>query len=198
MSVNGSNRQTQNFRLINDPRAKATAADQLAQFDFLIKIRDKISEANDAVISMRDLKSQVDDRLKKAPAPAVEELASGGTVLKGTVTDVEKEVYQIKNQSGQDPLNYPIRLNNKIAALNGVVSSAPGKPTVQALKVYQELAANLDKEMARMKKVYANDVPKYNDLLRKHGLAPLVPKASKSKPTVAADFDDDAGERTRW
>jgi photosystem II stability/assembly factor-like uncharacterized protein len=198
MSVNGSNRQSQTFRLANDPRAKATAEEQLAQFNFLIKIRDKLSEANDAVISMRDLKSQVDDRLKKAPAPAVQELSSNGTTLKGTVTDVEKEVYQIKNQSGQDPLNFPIRLNNKIAALNGVVSSAPGRPTAQAMKVYGELAASLEKEMVRMKKVYSDDVVKYNELLKKHGLAPLVPKAAKGKPTVAADYDDDARERTRW
>ena len=108
MSVNGANRQAQTFRLINDPRAKATAEEQLAQFNFLIKIRDKLSEANDAVTSMRDLKSQVDDRLKKAPAPAVQEMSSNGTALKGTVTDVEKDELTDQDQSRQDPLNFSI------------------------------------------------------------------------------------------
>ena len=82
------------------------------------------------------MQGQVDARIKQAPAEAVQELTSSGRALGTNLTGVEAEVYQIKNQSGQDPLNYPIKLNNKLAALTGVVASAPGKPTAQSVQVY--------------------------------------------------------------
>jgi photosystem II stability/assembly factor-like uncharacterized protein len=182
MRVDGGAPETQTFRLLNDPRSKATAADQLAQFNFLIRIRDRLTEANESVVSMRYVKSEVDDRVKRAPPNAVQELTSGGTSLKTGLTAVEAEVYQIRNQSGQDPLNFPIRLNNKIAALNGVVSSAPGRPTAQAIAVFAELSGRLEKELVRMRKVYSEDLAKYNEILRKYGLPPID---TKPKPKIA-------------
>jgi photosystem II stability/assembly factor-like uncharacterized protein len=182
MRVGGGTPQTQTFRLLNDPRSKATAADQLAQFDFLMKIRDRLTEANEAVISMRYVKSEVDDRVQHAPSVALAELSTTGTSLKANLTGVEAEVYQIKNQSSQDPLNYPIKLNNKIASLNGVVSSAPGRPTAQATKVFTELSGKLGNELVRMRKVYAEDLAKYNEILKKYGLQPIE---TKPKPKVA-------------
>jgi photosystem II stability/assembly factor-like uncharacterized protein len=182
MRVGGGTPQTQTFRLLNDPRSKATAADQLTQFNFLMKIRDRLTEANEAVISMRYVKSEVDDRVQHAPGAGIQELSTIGTSLKANVTGVEAEVYQIKNQSSQDPLNFPIKLNNKIAALNGVVSSAPGRPTAQATKVFTELSGKLENELVRMRKVYSDDLAKYNEILRKYGLQPID---TKPKPKVA-------------
>jgi photosystem II stability/assembly factor-like uncharacterized protein len=182
MRVNGGAPQTQAVRLLNDPRSKATVADQLAQFNFLVKIRDRLTEANEAVISMRYVKSEVDDRVQRAPSAGIQELSTTGTSLKANLTGVEAEVYQIKNQSSQDPLNFPIRLNNKIAALNGVVSSAPGRPTAQATKVFTELSGKLENELVRMRKVYSDDLAKYNEILRKYGLQPID---TKPKPKVA-------------
>ena len=182
MRVGGGAPQAQAFRLLNDPRSTATAADQLAQFNLLLRVRDRLTEANEAVISMRYVKAEVDDRIQHAPAIAAQELSSNGMSLKTEVTSVEAEVYQIKNQSSQDPLNFPIKLNNKIAALNGVVSSAPGRPTAQAAEVFAELSGKLDKELVRMRKVYSGDLARYNEILRKYGLAPID---TKPKPKVA-------------
>jgi len=182
MRVGGGAPQTQTFRLRNDPRSSATAADQLAQFNFLLKIRDRVTEANEAVISMRHVKKEVDDRIKRAPAAGVQELTSNGTSLKGNVTTVEAEVYQLKNQSGQDPLNYPIKLNNKIAALTGSVGSAPGRPTAQAVAVFNELSAKLDVQTKKMQKIYTEELKRYNELLKKYGLPEID---TKPKPKIA-------------
>jgi len=176
MTIGASTPLSQTFRLVNDPRSPASAADQLAQFNFLMEIRNKVTEANEAVISMRHVKSEVDARLKQAPAAAVQELTTEGKALDGKLTTVEAEVYQIKNQSGQDPLNYPIKLNNKLAALTGVVSSGPGAPTAQSRQVYRELTEKLTVQTKAMDKLYAEDLKRYNDLLKKHGLPEISPK----------------------
>jgi photosystem II stability/assembly factor-like uncharacterized protein len=173
---------TQTFRLLNDPRSPATAADQLAQFQFLMQIRDKVSEANEAVISMRHVKSEVESRVKQAPPEGVQELTTEGRALSTNLTGVEAEVYQIRNQSNQDPLNYPIKLNNKLAALTGVVSAAPGRPTAQAVQVFNELVGKLKVQTGRMERLYSEDLKRYNDLLRKYRLPEIDPRP---KPKVA-------------
>ena len=182
LTPGGGTPVTQSFRLLNDPRSPASAADQLAQFQFLLQIRDKVTEANEAVISMRHVKTEIDARIKQAPASGVQELTTEGKSLGTNLTGVEAEVYQIKNQSNQDPLNFPIKLNNKLAALTGSVGSAPGKPTAQAVQVYTELVGKLQVQTKKMDKIYAEDLKKYNDLLKKYGLEPIDPKP---KPKVA-------------
>ena len=172
----------QTFQLLNDPRAPASAAQQLAQFKFLLKIRDKVTEANEGVISMRHVKAEIDVRIKQAPAQAVQELTSTGKTLGTNLTGVEAEVYQVKNQSGQDPLNYPIKLNNKLAALTGVVSSAPGNLTAQSVQVFDELTGKLSVQTKKMDKLYSDDLKRYNELLKKYGLPEIDPKP---KPKVA-------------
>ena len=70
-----------------------------------------------------------------------------GTALNKNLTAVEETLYQTKNQSNQDPLNYPIRLNNKLAALGGVVGSAEAAPTAQSYAVYDELVTQIDAQL---------------------------------------------------
>jgi hypothetical protein len=86
---------------------------------------------------------------------------------------VEDSLYQTKNRSGQDPLNYPIRLNNRIGALMGVVSSADGKPTQQTYDVYTVLSSELSKDLTNLRKVMAANLPKINAMLRAAGLKPI-------------------------
>ncbi|MCX5762256.1 MAG: glycosyl hydrolase [Gemmatimonadetes bacterium] len=189
----GGETQAQTFVVKADPRFKVPMADLVAQFDFLIKVRDRVSEANEAVMTARDVKEQVADRLKKAP-----QLGTQGQALNGKVTGVEAEIYQIKNQSSQDPLNFPIKLNNKIAALLGMAGSSPGRPPVQAAQVFGELNGKLDAQVKRMDKVYSDDLKAFNAELKKLGLPEVTPK--KKLPKVAADddADRDAGTKVKW
>src|SRR4029077_5376265 len=89
---------------------------------------------------------------------------------------VEDSIYQTKNRSGQDPLNYPIRLNNKIAALAGVAGSAEAAPTKQTTVVYQALSVQLDAELTKMKKALDSRLPAINATLRKERLPEIVPR----------------------
>jgi hypothetical protein len=183
LTVNGKTAGTEAFRLIADPRSKGvTSADYAEQFALLIKIRDRFTETNDAVKTIRYVKRQLDDRGNHI---AADRRASFGTVAKAleqALSQVEDSLYQTKNRSGQDPLNYPIRLNNKIGALMGVVGSADGRPTQQSYAVFTELSRQLDGELATLKQTLDAGLPRVNGMLRDAGLPPVEAKAVDAPP----------------
>jgi hypothetical protein len=89
---------------------------------------------------------------------------------------VEDSVYQTRSRSGQDPLNYPIRLNNKIGALLGVAGSSAGRPTAQTYEVFRELDAALTEELNRMRVTITRHLVPLNATLKAAGLPEIVPK----------------------
>ncbi len=155
-----------------------TLADLREQFDLAIQIRDKVSEANQAVINIRDLKKQTADRLTKSQDPALKTVADAFTKH---VSDVEEAIYQVRNQSGQDPLNFPIKVNNRLATLLRTVTTGDGKPIGAARPIFNDLSGELKVETDRLTKVLADDLTKLNAELKRLGL----PEVTLAKPTVS-------------
>ena len=183
MRVNGQS-YTQPFTIVKDPRSTATAADLREQFDFLIRVRDKTSQANDAVRTIRNVKAQLSDRALKMPANKQAAFSRAADAITERLSAVESEIYQVKNQSGQDPLNYPIRLNNKIAALAGVAGGADAKPTSQSYTVYNDLSAQLDRQLQAMRGALVT-LPAINASLKAAGLPEIVPSMAEIKTSTA-------------
>ena len=175
----GDKTETQTFKLLIDPRSGATQADLDAQFRFLIQIRDKTSEANNAVRTIRSAKAQLAARVKAAPAGRAAVLQRSVTTLTEQLSAVEAEIYQVKNKSGQDPLNYPIKLNNQIAALSGVVASTEAKPTAQSYEVYKILAAALDAELGKLTALLGAGLEAVNAELGRLGLDKVIPSTEE-------------------
>jgi photosystem II stability/assembly factor-like uncharacterized protein len=124
---------THQFNWRRDPSAVGTDKDLVKQFEFLQQVSARITEANRAVKTCRELRD------KKPSDEILREL-----------TSIEEAIYQTKNKSGQDPLNYPIRLNDKLA---GVFSNAMGgttRPTDQAVRVFKNLSAELQIQLDRL------------------------------------------------
>jgi hypothetical protein len=168
--------QTRGFALKKDPRVTTTPEDYQRQFDLLIRIRDRVSAANDAVKRIRDVKEALDGAATRAhglPGDGGRRIAQLADSIKARLSLIEGEIYQVKNRSSQDPLNYPIRLNNKIAALAGVVASADAAPTNQSVQVFEQLSAALQVQLDRLKAVLDADVPAFNKLV-KDGDVPAV------------------------
>ena len=113
IKVNGVT-QTQSFRTLKDPRSKATQADLEDQFAFLLRVRDATSKANDAVKLVRSIRSQTAERLSKLPEARRGEFGTASAALVSTLEQAEREIYQTQNRSGQDPLNYPNHLFEKV------------------------------------------------------------------------------------
>ncbi len=168
--------QTKPFRIEREKTLlrDVTDADLQAQFDLAIQVRNKASQANDAVLLIRGIKAQVDERIKKLdtgkpgrkPSPTL----VAARALNEKLSAVEGEIYQVKNRSSQDPLNYPIKLNNKIAALQGVIESADARPTDPSREVFKMLSDKLDVQLGKMDAIIKNDLPKLVALLQKQKL----------------------------
>ncbi len=93
--------------------------------------------------------------------------------MKSQLGAVEGEIYQVRNESNQDPLNFPIKLNNKLAALMGVVEAGEAAPTEQSYRVYQHLDSLLQRELDRMEQVMGAGLARLNELLAGQGLDPV-------------------------
>jgi hypothetical protein len=160
-----------------------TDADLQEQFTLAKQINDRVNTANEAVMRIRHLKTQIEDRSTKARDAKVQ---AAGDALSANLTDVEGEIYQHRNRSNQDPLNYPIKLNNKLAALQGVVENGDNRPTGQAYAVFKELSGRLDVQLARLEALVNSELAAYNKLLARKKIDPVQdgvpPPAATSQP----------------
>ncbi|MEK7330432.1 MAG: glycosyl hydrolase, partial [Candidatus Eisenbacteria bacterium] len=146
----GGKSTTQSFEVRKDPRLATTPADYQKRFDLHLKIRDKLTETHDAIARIRDVRDQVKAVAERAKQAAAKDttIAAAAKALTERLTKIEEALYQTKNKSNQDPLNYPIRLNNKLSNITGVVTSADAAPTDQAYQVYDDIAGKIDVELA--------------------------------------------------
>jgi photosystem II stability/assembly factor-like uncharacterized protein len=157
---------------INPNLEHVTVADLQAQFALASEIREKTSAANDAVVKIRAIREQVSDRLAKDKDPA---LARPGSALLARLSAVEEQLYQVRNRSAKDPLNYPVKLNNRLAALQRVVENADARPTDQTRAVLDTLSAELQAQLARLEAAVATDLPALNKALAARKLAAIDP-----------------------
>jgi len=180
LTVDGST-MTETFEVKADPRLTTTAAEYAKQLDLSLKIRDKLNETHNAIISIRDVKKQIDDLVKRVGGQS-KRIADAGTALTKKLTEVEEALYQTKNQSSQDPLNFPIRLNNKLAALGGVVSQSEMPPNEQSYAVYEELVAEINAQLSKLAQIMKTDVPAFNQLVRDQNIPAIVVKPAGEIP----------------
>ena len=174
--------QTYPFRIKKDPRSDATDADLQSQFKMLLAIRDRTTDANMAVRSVRNMRWQVADRAPRLSGQPSIEFQSLANDMMAELTTAEQEVYQTKNQSSQDPLNYPIKLNNQIAALAGTVGSGEYRPTQQAQQAFTMLSSKLEVQLVAVKKSMDSHLPRMNAILKAAGLPELTPSTEEIKP----------------
>ena len=179
LTVDGKT-QTQAFEIRRDPSIEATQEELQKQFDFLIQVRDKVTETHEAITQIRDARKQIDDVVARTrDQQGGKAIADAAKALNDKMRQVEEALYQTKNQSSQDPLNYPIRLNNKLAALTGVAASADAAPTAQTVAVYNDIAAQIDEQLKKLADILQKDVPAFNKLVREQDVPAVMVKTKK-------------------
>jgi photosystem II stability/assembly factor-like uncharacterized protein len=157
-------------------------ADMRAQYAFSKRVRDRANEANESVIGIRRVKAQLADRYKKSSDAT---LKSTGEVLKTNVSAVEEDLYQVRNQSGQDPLNFPIKVNNRLANLMSMAERGDGPPTNNMPEIFGILTTELKGYTDQLAKVYKTDLMAVNKELVRLKLVPLDPQCEKVEGCAA-------------
>jgi photosystem II stability/assembly factor-like uncharacterized protein len=178
----GGKSWTQPFEIKKDPRLATTQEDYQAQFDLLIKIRDKVSAAHEAVNTIREVRKQAEDLIKRLQGqPSAKAVSDAFKVLNDQMTPVEEEIVQVKIKSNQDALNYPIKLNNKLAALTVIVASMDARPTKQSYEVFEDLSAKLDVQLAKYREIMAKGLPEFNNKVKALDLPAVILKPAKQE-----------------
>jgi photosystem II stability/assembly factor-like uncharacterized protein len=145
----------------------ATDAELQAQYALASDIRDKVNEANQAIVNIRRMKKTIQDDQQKSQNADVKAL--GDEFIK-QLSAVEETIYQVRNQSNQDPLNFPIKTNNRLASLLRVVETGNGTPTSNARPIFEELKTELKAETDKLQQIVGMYQPRFNELARRLSL----------------------------
>ena len=184
--------KTQPAEIRLDPRAGNIARGDLEKrFALASAIHDDVSRANGAILLIRGVRAQLADR---AAAAKDDQVAAAARALDAKIAAIEARIYQVQNRSEQDPLNYPIMLNDKLAALGSTVESSLGAPTDQAYTVHADLKRRLDSEIAALDAALASDLPALNRLLATARLQPVERRPEPSVEPGTADIKGQGAE----
>ena len=169
MTVDGY-KDSKPFRLTRDPRITASQRDLEEQYAFAVTISERTNEANGAVMRIRGTKDKID---KAAGTDSALLLAAGP--LKEKLTAIEGEIHQYRSKSGEDPLNYPVKLNDQLAGLMDAVLSGSMRPPKQTREIYAKLSRSLQIQLDALKHLETNELESFNRSLKAKGIAAIVP-----------------------
>jgi photosystem II stability/assembly factor-like uncharacterized protein len=162
LNVNGED-LTQPFTILADPRAESTLADMKQQFDFIKEVNETMDNAHKSIKKIRTINGKLDAFMKQYKGDEnVKDLVEKAKSLKEQFSEIEKALYQTKNRSGQDPLNFPIRLNNKLGHLNSLVSMGDFAPTEQDVAVKNELTKQINDQLDKFNALVDKEIAVFN------------------------------------
>lgn len=153
------------FTVLKNPVTSATQDDLQKQFDFLIECRDKLTEAHQTILDIRKMRKQITQLQGNLDKEKEKEIYTLTEKLLKNSSVIEKVLYQTKNRSPQDPLNFPIRLNNKLGVVASQVSSGDFRPTDQAWEVKKDLTEKIDRELKKFEQIKTIEIPKLNQMI---------------------------------
>jgi len=181
INKNGGAAEVAEFNIKADPRLNIPQSDYEAQFAFINEINLKVSDAHQTIEDIRTLKGQM--KSYKSLVADNEEILTEITKIDSLLTDVEKNLYQTQNQSRQDPLNFPIKLTNKLAHLNSLTSMSDYAPTSQSIALKAELESLIDTELSKYVEVTNTLIPELNKMIKMSQIDAInVPERKVVKP----------------
>jgi hypothetical protein len=172
----------QEFEILKDPRLSTTPEEFQEQFDFLMKVRDKVSDAHQGILDIRKIKTDLNYvKSKVEDKPENKNLLDAMKKFEDELTVIENNIHQTKNQSVQDPLNYGIKLNNRLAHLIYEQGQGDFPPTKQGEEVRVELTQKIDAELEKLNVLIDNNVNSINEMIKEKGIEMVMIKKEPTK-----------------
>lgn len=174
LHLNGK-KLTQDFTIKANPLAEATVAQMQEQFDFVNGVNQTIDKAHQAIKKIRAVNKKLGEFQKNyAKDDSTKDLRMQAKELTAALSKVEKALYQTQNRSNQDPLNFPIRLTNKLGHINNLVLMNDFPPTAQDRTVRDELTKAIEKQLATYTQLMDQDVANFNSAFKAKALDYLI------------------------
>jgi len=156
-------------KFIIESAVQVPIPDLQAQYDLHMQINKKVTEIHETIERLRDIKNSIQsasDRIEKevVDSTAKKGIISLGKTINDTLSSIEEELIQTKAKAGQDLLNYPMKLNNKLAALTSTVSSAESAPTAQTHAAVKHIITKVDYQLEKYQGMEKVEIKKFNDL----------------------------------
>jgi photosystem II stability/assembly factor-like uncharacterized protein len=166
---------TQGFEIRKDPRSSANQADLEAQLALLQDVHDKLTETHDAIRRIRDVRTQLQEIEKRlAKDDAQKPVVAAAKEIDKEMTEVEEALYQTKNRSEEDPLNFPIKLDDKLNSVADSASLGDNRPTAQAVAVKSQVTAAIDAQLAKLRTIWEGDLARFNSLAKEKSVPAVI------------------------
>lgn len=163
------------FKILKSPTSESTVDQMREQFNFVNQINKTLSKAHQSIKKIRKTKLKLNDFLTTfSDNKDAENIIKKANFLIDSLSTVENALYQTKNESRQDPLNFPIKLTNKLGHIADLVTMNDFPPTDQDKKLMTELSEKIDKEIEIFNKLMTNDVSEFNLSFKKLQLDYLI------------------------
>lgn len=164
---------SETFEVRNDPRVEVSAADLHEQLDALLGIRDHISKAHEAVISIRSIKKQLEHWRGRSDLGDHTRSAADG--LEEKLHVIEDRLMVPGEHKDTFGLNEPSRLTEKLASVISVIGSADAKPTRNSLLVSARYSEEIDEQLELLGQVLDTDLKAFNELMTAADLSAVHP-----------------------
>ena len=162
------------FEIRVDPRVRAGDPDLQDQFALALAVRDKLTEAHQAINAIRRMRAQIDAWLDRAKGRReLRPLERSGRAVAAKLRDIEGELVQWRARTRSETLALPIRLNAKLAALAGIVASADAAPTQGMRELFAELSRRVDAQLKRLAAIEKGELREFNAAVRRKRLPPV-------------------------
>ena len=165
---------SKSFNILIDPRSESSILNMQEQFNFITSINQTVDKSHKSIKKIRNIKNQLSKFITEYSENDVKDLIDKASVLEGKLSAIEKELYQTQNRSGQDPLNFPIRLTNKLAHLNSLVSMGDFQPTLQDIQVKEFLVQEINKSLDSFDVLMENEIISFNNLFNSNNLNYII------------------------
>jgi photosystem II stability/assembly factor-like uncharacterized protein len=157
--------ETQPLEIVPDPRGTSTPEDLAKQFALHTQVNAELSAVDQAVLDLRAERNRIAEARAKAQGKAnAAQVNTAADSLDKAMTEVEEALIQPRAHASEDALNYPVKLNNMLAALGNLVGSSDAAPTAQDEAMFTELKGECDRQLDRWRDLMAKDIPAFEKL----------------------------------
>ncbi|MEI8136195.1 MAG: glycosyl hydrolase [Bacteroidota bacterium] len=163
-----------------NPVYKCSDADYKLKTAFLVKVIDKFNEVQKNILKIRDYRNQINGFTATLGKDCPKEIKTASDSINKQITRVEEALYQTKLKSGQDILNFPMQLNNKISSLYNYIDDSETAPNKQALDAYDELEKLANLQLTKFKNIVDTDISKLNQLITAKALPLIILKKEEN------------------